>query len=288
MRTIQLRSWLLGIVALAVASGCVGKGTYEAKEAELAGCQKNAADEKASLEAKLAELDKAKADVEAKLAEMTALAEKQRMDFSAKLSALGKKSEQLANEKGSLASDMTKLQGQLAELQRQEQQERDRAALFQKLLSQLKSMIDSGKLQVVIRNGKMVVKLPDNVLFDPGKTDVKPAGKDALAELTNVLKAIPNRAFQIAGYTDDTPIHTAKFKSNWYLSTARAVEVLNLMIGDGMEPQRVSAAGYGSYDPVASNSSVEGKAQNRRIEVTLMPNLDELPKFDEQMPTAGK
>jgi chemotaxis protein MotB len=283
MRTLKLRGKLLGIVALAVASGCVGKGTYEAKEAELAGCQKSAADEKASLEAKLAELDKAKTDVEAKLAEMTALAEKQRLE----LSALGQKSEQLANEKGSLAQDMSKLQGQLAELQRQEQQERDRAALFQKLLSQLKGMIDSGKLQVVIRNGKMVVKLPDNVLFDPGKTDVKPAGKDALAELTNVLKAIPNRTFQVAGYTDDTPIHTAKFKSNWYLSSARAVEVLNLMIGDGMEPQRLSAAGYGSYDPVASNASVEGKAQNRRIEVTLMPNLDELPKFDEQMPSAG-
>ncbi len=284
MRTFGLRGKLMGIVVLAAASGCVGKGTYEAKEAELAGCQKNAADEKASLEAKLAELDKAKADVEAKLAEMTAMAEKERME----LGALGKKSAQLASEKGSLAEGMSKLQGQLAELQRQEQQERDRAALFQKLLSQLKGMIDSGKLQVVIRNGKMVVKLPDNVLFDPGKTDVKAAGKDALAELTNVLKAIPNRTFQVAGYTDDTPIHTAKFKSNWYLSTARAVEVLNLMIGDGMEPQRLSAAGYGSYDPVASNASVEGKAQNRRIEVTLMPNLDELPKFDEQMPTAGK
>jgi chemotaxis protein MotB len=280
MKTLKL----LGIVAFAAVSGCVTNGTFEAKEAELAACQKNAAEEKAALESKLADLDKAKADVEAKLAEMTALAQKQRLD----LSALGAKSEQLANEKGSLTQDMTKLQGQLAELQRQEQQERDRAALFQKLLSQLKGMIDSGKLQVVIRNGKMVVKLPDNVLFDPGKTDVKPAGKDALAELTNVLKAIPNRTFQIAGYTDDTPIHTAKFKSNWYLSTARAVEVLNLMIGDGMEPQRLSAAGYGSYDPVASNATVEGKAQNRRIEVTLMPNLDELPKFDEQMPTAGQ
>jgi chemotaxis protein MotB len=274
---------LLGIVAVAAASGCVTNGTFHAKEAELAACQKDAADEKASLEAKLAELDKAKTDVDGKLAEMTAMAEKERME----LAALGKKSEQLANEKGSLAQDMTKLQGQLAELQRQEQQERDRAALFQKLLSQLKNMIDSGKLQVVIRNGKMVVKLPDNVLFDPGKTDVKSAGKDALAELTTVLKAIPNRTFQIAGYTDDTPIHTAKFKSNWYLSTARAVEVLNLMIGDGMEPQRLSAAGYGSYDPVASNASVEGKAQNRRIEVTLMPNLDELPKLDAQTPTAG-
>ncbi|HUB09918.1 MAG TPA: OmpA family protein [Myxococcales bacterium] len=275
---------IVGILTLVgAATGCY-KSDWEQAEAELKACHQDAADQKTSMEAKIAEIEKAKADVEARLAEATALAEKEQLD----LAALGKKSQQLASEKGSLAQDMAKLQSQLAELERQEAQERDRAALFQKLLSQLKGMIDSGKLQVVIRNGKMVVKLPDNVLFDPGKTDIKAAGKDALAELTKVLEAIPNRSFQIAGYTDDTPIHTAKFRSNWYLSTARAVEVLNLMIKDGMEPQRLSAAGYGEYDPVASNASVEGKAQNRRIEVTLMPNLDELPKFEESMPTAGR
>ncbi len=278
------------LLALLASAGCY-KSDWQQAEAELKACHQDAADQKASMEAKIAALDKAKADVEAKLAETTALAEKQQMD----LAALGKKSQQLASEKGQLASEngslaqeREKLRGQLAELERQEQQERDRAALFQKLLSQLKGMIDSGKLQVVIRNGKMVVKLPDNVLFDPGKTNVKAAGKDALAQLTQVLAAIPNRTFQIAGYTDDTPIHTKQFPSNWVLSTARAVEVLNLMIKDGMAPQRLSAAGYGQYDPVASNDSVEGKAQNRRIEVTLMPNLDELPKFEESMPTAGR
>ncbi|MHB8420499.1 MAG: OmpA/MotB family protein [Myxococcales bacterium] len=277
------KSTVLAAFALAAATGCY-KTEWQQSEAELKGCRSDAADQKSALEGKLADLEKAKAAVEAKLAETTALAEKQQMD----LAAAGKESKQLASEKGSLAESMSKLQGQLAELERQEQQERDRNALFQKLLSKLKGMIDSGKLQVVIRNGKMVVKLPDNVLFDPGRTNIKPAGKDALAELTSVLKAIPNRNFQVAGYTDDTPIHTAKFPSNWYLSTARAVEVLNLMIGDGMEPQRLSAAGYGAYDPVASNDTVEGKAQNRRIEVTLMPNLDELPKFEESMPTAGR
>ncbi len=272
------RSKLLAVLALATLEGCVvWKSSYEQKENELAACQKDAAEEKASLEAKIAALEKAKANVQRQLEEATALAEKEQLELQAE----GQRSAELATEKGSLADNMRKLQGQLAELQRQEQAERDRAALFQKLVAQLKGMIDAGKLQVVIRNGKMVVKLPDNVLFDPGRTDVKPAGRDALSQLTDVLKAIPGRNFQVCGYTDDTPIHTAKFPSNWSLSTARAVEVVNLMTKDGMEPQRLSAAGYGEYDPIAANDSVEGKAQNRRIEVAVMPNLEELPKFDD-------
>ncbi|MHB1844854.1 MAG: OmpA/MotB family protein [Deltaproteobacteria bacterium] len=275
---------LLLVVTLAAASGCVvWKSSLEEKESELSACQKDAADQKSALDAKIASLEKAKRAVEKQLDEATALAEKEQLELQAE----GKRSAELATEKGSLAENMQKLQGQLAELQRQEQAERDRAALFQKLVAQLKGMIDAGKLQVVIRNGKMVVKLPDNVLFDPGRTDVKAAGRDALSQLTDVLKAIPDRNFQVCGYTDDTPIRTARFPSNWVLSTARAVEVVNLMIKDGMEPQRLSAAGYGEYDPISPNDTVEGKAQNRRIEVAVMPNLAELPRFDEGAPATA-
>ncbi len=277
-------SGLVAALAL-LSSGCVvWKSELVAKENELSACRKDAADMKASLSARIAALEKAEADLTAKLAAATALAEKESME----LSAAGKENAQLAGEKGNLTASMRKLQGQLAELVREEQAERDRAALFQKLMNQLKSMIDAGKLQVEIRNGKMVVKLPDNVLFDPGQTRIKSAGKDAIEQLTGVLAAIPNRNFQVAGYTDDTPIRTARFPSNWYLSTARAVEVVNLMIQDGMPPQRLSAAGYGQYDPVAANDTVEGKAQNRRIEVTVQPNLDELPKFEQGIPQASR
>jgi chemotaxis protein MotB len=125
------------------------------------------------------------------------------------------------------------------------------------------------------------------VLFDPGKTDLKPAGKKALAELTEVLKAIPDRSFQVSGHTDDAPIKNKKFRSNWDLSTARAVEVVNVMIKDGMEPNRLSATGYGQYDPIAPNDTPANKALNRRIEIVIMPNLEELPKLQEEMPKAA-
>ena len=98
-----------------------------------------------------------------------------------------------------------------------------------------------------------------------------------------MLKELQNRNFQIAGHTDNAPMKSAKFRSNWDLSTARAVEVLNYMIGAGMEPKRVSAAGYADTSPVATNDTPENKAKNRRIEITLVPNLDDLPPIDDAL-----
>jgi len=130
------------------------------------------------------------------------------------------------------------------------------------------------------------VRLGDKILFDPGKTDLKPEGKDALTQVTAVLKGLQNRNFQVAGHTDNIPIKSAKFRSNWDLSTARAVEVVNFMIMAGMEPKRLSAAGYAAESPVAPNDTPENKAKNRRIEITLVPNLDDLPPIDEALKDA--
>jgi chemotaxis protein MotB len=253
------------------AVGCVSSGKYDAAVAELRACKADADSQKNAY----AELEKAKSDSDDKLRSLTA-----------ELRDLGTESKKLESEKGSLAEGMTKLQAELMELRRQEEAERQRAAVFQDLVNKLKGMIDAGKLQVYIRNGRMLVKLPDNVLFDPGKTDIKSAGKDAIAQLTSVLQSISDRHFQVAGHTDNTPIHTAKFASNWELSTERAVNVVRFMIKSGLEARRLSAAGFADNDPVASNDDPAGKAQNRRIEVELLPNLAELPKFDEPGKTA--
>ena len=129
----------------------------------------------------------------------------------------------------------------------------------------------------------MIVRLGDQILFDPGKTELKKDGEDALRQVTDVLKEIPNRNFQVAGHTDNIPIKSKRFRSNWDLSTARAVEVVNFMIASGMEPKRLSAAGYADQSPVAGNDTTENKAKNRRIEITLVPNLDDLPPIDEAL-----
>ena len=106
--------------------------------------------------------------------------------------------------------------------------------------------------------------------------------------MTAVLKDLQNRNFQVAGHTDNIPIKSAKFRSNWDLSTARAVEVVNFMIVAGMEPKRLSAAGYAAESPVAPNDTPENKAKNRRIEITLVPNLDDLPPIDEALKDAPR
>jgi chemotaxis protein MotB len=137
-------------------------------------------------------------------------------------------------------------------------------------------MIDAGELKVTLRNGRMVIQMANDVLFDSGQTEIKPAGKAALAQVGEVLRTIQNRRFQVAGDTDNVPIQTTLFPSNWELSTRRAVEVVHFLVSQGVRADALSAAGYGEFDPIASNDSPQGRTRNRRIEIALQPNIDEL------------
>ena len=207
-----------------------------------------------------------------------------------KLESLGQDVSRLETERGTLGGELEQAQKRMEELKKAQALAEQRAAQFRKLVTQFKSLTDSGKLQVEIRENRMIVRLGDKILFDPGKTDLKAEGKDALAQVSTVLKEIPNRNFQVAGHTDNAPIKSARFRSNWDLSTARAVEVVNFMISTGMDPKRLSAAGYADQSPVAPNDSPDNKAKNRRIEITLVPNLDDLPPIDDALkeaPTAS-
>ena len=170
--------------------------------------------------------------------------------------------------------DLNKL---IEELRARDQQAQARLATFRNMLEKFKKMIAGGKLRVRIQRGRMVVELSENILFDSGKADLKKEGQSALEEVASVLASIADRDFQIAGHTDNIPIKSARFPSNWELSTARAVTVARFLGDKGVPPTLLSAAGYADNQPVASNDTPEGRQQNRRIEIVLMPNLDELP-----------
>jgi chemotaxis protein MotB len=200
-----------------------------------------------------------------------------------KLEALGQDVSRLETERGTMGGELESARKRMEELRKAQAQAEERAAQFRKLVAQFKQMTDAGKLQVELRDNRMIVRLGDQILFDPGKTELKKDGQDALRQVTVVLKEIPKRDFQVAGHTDNIPIKSGRFRSNWDLSTARAVEVVNFMISSGMEPKRLSAAGYADQSPVAKNDTPENKAKNRRIEITLMPNLDDLPPIDEAL-----
>ncbi|HEX3698796.1 MAG TPA: OmpA family protein [Polyangia bacterium] len=203
--------------------------------------------------------------------------------LSKKLESLGQDVSRLENERGTMGGELEQARKRMEELRKAQALAEARAAQFRKLVAQFKSLTDAGKLQVELRDNRMIVRLGDQILFDPGKTELKKEGQDALRQVTVVLKDIPNRNFQVAGHTDNIPIKSAKYRSNWDLSTARAVEVVNFMIGSGMEPKRLSAAGYADQSPVAANDTAVNKAKNRRIEITLVPNLDDLPPIDDAL-----
>jgi chemotaxis protein MotB len=192
------------------------------------------------------------------------------------LERLGKNADALLAEKGGLASALSDAKARLEELRRAQAAAAARAQLYKEVLAKFQKMIDAGQLRIALRNGRMVIQLANDVLFDSGHTEIKPAGQQALAQVAVIFKSIGDRKFQVAGDTDNVPIHSERFPSNWELSTARAVEVVRFLIAQGVRPDVLSAAGYGEFDPVASNDDASSRARNRRIEITLQPNIDEL------------
>ena len=211
-------------------------------------------------------------DLQTKLDDATAQNEQLRVE----LERLGKNADALLAEKGTLASALAEAKARLEELRKAQAAADARAALFRQLALRFQKMIDSGQLKIKLRDGRMVIELANDVLFDSGQTVVKPEGQKAIAQVASVLRTIGGRHFQVAGHTDNVPIETAHFRSNWDLSTARAVEVVRILIKDGIKPELVSAAGYGEFDPVAPNDTPASRSKNRRIEITLQPNIDEL------------
>jgi chemotaxis protein MotB len=173
--------------------------------------------------------------------------------------------------------EINAMEAALAEAAAREARAAKRLQEYNSMLKQLKSMIDSGKLKVRIVRNKMVIELPEAVLFASGSAKLKKEGIRVLAELGPVLASIKGREFQVGGHTDNKPIRTKRFPSNWELSGARAIDVGQLLIEYGVPGNRISAAAYADTQPVESNDTAEGRAKNRRIEIALQPNLDELP-----------
>ncbi|MFO0727138.1 MAG: OmpA family protein [Myxococcota bacterium] len=193
-------------------------------------------------------------------------------------SELGQTSAELA----STQKDLQATSEELERLRKQREQTAKMAQAFRDLALKLKSMVDSGKLSVIVRKGRMTLNLPDDILFPSGSASLKKEGKEAIASLAGVLKDVGERSFLVSGHTDNVPVGKAgAFKSNWDLSTARAVTVTKLLIDNGVAPQKLAAAGFADVDPVQPNETPEGRAKNRRTEIILMPNIEELPVVPE-------
>ena len=129
-------------------------------------------------------------------------------------------------------------------------------------------------LNVLEIKGELVLRLPERLMFDRAEAILHPEGQAALGAISEELKDRPVR-LRVEGHTDPTPIHSAKYPSNWQLSTARAMAVVAFFLEDGkIEPRRLAAAGYAEYHPVSENDTAEGRAKNRRVDLIIVADLD--------------
>ncbi len=216
--------------------------------------------------------------------------EEKNKKLSADLAARKIKINQLLDEKGALnkerdelSEEQEKLARELEELRKMKAATERRNADYRTLLEKLAAMIDSGTLEVKIRNGLMQVQMASDVVFPSASVQIKPQAKQAIKELAATISTFAGRRFQVMGHCDPTPINTARFPSNWELSTQRAVEVVKLMIEAGVPPEMISAAGAAQYDPVTENETQEGKTQNRRVEIIFLPSIGELPGIEKTL-----
>lgn len=261
----RVRTMGLLVAVVTVAYLAVGCGPSETERRAVARV--------AELEGQLHDSEEQRQQLEARIHEL----EGQNQQLADRLQALGQDVEGLRAERTSLTDSLSETQRALDELRAREAAASARLAAFRAMLERFRAMIDSGQLHVRVVRNRMVVELPAGVLFDTGDDQLKPEGQAIIENITAILVSIEGRQFQIAGHTDSTPIHSRRWASNWELSTARAVSVARFMIDHGMPADRLSAAGYADTQPVDTNDTDAGRANNRRIEIVLLPNIDELP-----------
>lgn len=268
-------------------SSCVTQGTYDALRAERDELDSQLATRNQRLreyEKKTLELERAGADLR------TAIADEQERvrELQARIVQLEGRLAAELKDQAKLEASVGEMTAALAELSRRKEEAEARVAEFKNLLAKFRSLIDAGKLKVRIVAGRMVVVLATDVLFASGSANLSRDGKAAIAEVAQLLASIPKRSFQVEGHTDDVPIATAIFPSNWELAAARALTVLKTMVDAGMPSERISAASYASFAPATANSSPEGRSANRRIEITIVPDLSTLPGMEELQKAESK
>ncbi len=210
-----------------------------------------------------------------------------------KLQAMGVNLDELNKQLESEGAEKARLTASLDETQRALAEYKARAAQlerikqrFEVLRQKLEKLTTLG-LKVSIRNNRMVISLPGDVLFASGQDKLKKEGVEVLDQVAQVIRSdatLSKRFFQVAGHTDDVALKGGQFKDNWGLSAMRARQVLVYLVaatdskggGGGLDPTRLHAAGYGETDPIEKNDTPEHKQANRRVELVLMPDVSEM------------
>jgi chemotaxis protein MotB len=146
---------------------------------------------------------------------------------------------------------------------------------YDQLVKDMQAEIAQGQIQITRLADRLNVSMVDKILFPSGEAGITPAGLRVLRRVGNVLKTTQGKVIRVEGHTDNVAISEnlrGTFPTNWELSTARATNVVRFLQDSvGIDPERLQAVGLSQYHPVASNSTVRGRSQNRRIEIALLP-----------------
>ncbi|MFO0572086.1 MAG: OmpA family protein [Polyangiaceae bacterium] len=204
------------------------------------------------------------------------------------LEKMGVKLSAEGTEKAELSKNIEQMKSALEEYRARAQTLERIKARFELLQKKLEKLTNLG-LNVQIRNNRMVISLPGDVLFSSGSDELRKDGTKILLQVAEVIRgddALKDRLYQVAGHTDNQPLKRAAdtFRDNWGLSLMRAREVLVFLIsapdskdgGGGLDGKHWSASGYGETDPVSENETKAGRAKNRRVELILLPNVEEM------------
>jgi len=260
MHTKFLRTVALALVPIGAAA-CVTKSEYT-KAVESAEVRYNA------LEAQNARLKSDLADAGHKNEELE-------RTLTLKSGELGKSIVDLRQRVSALEGDKSRLTQELADANKsREEKVREVSSTYEQLVAKMKGEIDKGQVTISELKGKLTVNLVEAILFDSGRAEIKPEGLVVLGKVVEILKSVNDKAIRIEGHTDNQRIVgplTQRYPTNWELSAARAINVARYLEKQGIDSGHLSSAAFGEFKPVADNATPEGRAKNRRIEITLVP-----------------
>ena len=204
-------------------------------------------------------------------------------DLTSKLDDLGNENKTTKKQLNSTKEQIADQRIRLEQLQAMLDQQQKAAESLRRKIADALQGFNSSELTVKMKNGKVYISMQESLLFPSGSAEVNPKGKDALSKVAGVLNTSSDININIEGHTDSIPIHTKIYADNWALSTARATSIAHVLIDEyHVVPAKLVASGRSEYDPIATNSTPTGRAQNRRTEIILEPKLDELMQLMER------
>ncbi len=264
------RALAFAAVALSL-SGCVSLDTFKKKEAEANRFRQDWEDEVAKRAVLQEKITTMQAQLDTLVADVNSLREKIRADEGTLVTKEGElraardrllELQALVDE---LSKSKKKLEAAKAELEK-------KSGEYEQLASALRGEIDAGRVELMELRGRTTVKMKDKILFASGSAVIGADGRVALRKVADALRDLKAKVIRVEGHTDNVPTSpTGPFPTNWELSAARSLAVVHFLQETGVDPTRLSGASYSEYQPVGANDTPDGRSQNRRIEIVLVP-----------------